>query len=140
MHGFSTFSKSPTRERKISNQVIKPKVDESIESMHIVTLDFYGGLKASLCHPNQASALDSEDPYPPVTATFDASMNNTHNRLNRIQHVQSTFPGQTSQSCDECSGCMMNIESVTSAARRQIVQGTTTICSCSGCQEPTYTQ
>ena len=42
MHGLSTFSKSPTTERQITNQVIKPKVDDSIESMHIVTLDFQG--------------------------------------------------------------------------------------------------
>ena len=42
MHGFSTFSKSPVKERQFTNKVIKPSVDESIESMHIVTLDFMG--------------------------------------------------------------------------------------------------
>lgn len=42
MHGFSTFSKSPIKERKMTNKVIKPEVDESIESMHIVTLDLGG--------------------------------------------------------------------------------------------------
>ena len=55
MSGASTFSKSPMRERQPTCKIIKPVVDESIESMHIVTLDLLGAhTHDSFAHPQNS--------------------------------------------------------------------------------------
>ena len=87
MSGASTFSKSPMRERQPTCKIIKPVVDESIESMHIVTLDLLG------TQPHDSFA-------------------NPNNYHQQVMYPMSN-PPQSSQSCGECSECMPNIDSVT---------------------------
>ena len=120
--GMSNYSKSPIKQINETNQVIKPKVDESVESMHIVTLDFQGVHHPSFVMPPQ---------HPPATTETEftapnRSITNEPSALNRqVRQIRnSTCPPHSSVSCEGCTDCMINMQSMS-------VPNQT--CSCSGC-------
>ena len=93
--GMSTYSKSPIKERQPTCKIIKPVVDESIESMHIVTLD-----------------LNTQN---------HESFVNAPNLYQQVMYPMSN-PAQSSQSCGECSECLPNIDSVTGVVKASFIE------------------
>ena len=121
MTGLSTFSKSPLKDRQPTCKLIKPVVDESIESMHIVTVD----LQVTQNHESFACPPNSQ---------------------NQQVNYPISNPVQSSQSCAEGSECMPNIDSVTGIVKasfidQQMRSRSNDTCSCSACQAShTYEQ